>query len=387
MRIAFLSRKDPFDKQTWSGAFYNMYKQLASVYSVDWIRPLTRNVCESLILKTLSLHASVTRKKLTVINKFYARSAAASVNNQLNGKYDLIYAAACPELLTYLNTNIPIVYFLDATFLQLTQGYPAYTRLTKWNFSHGMEVERIALAKASKIIVTSEWAKQSAIKDFGADPNKFSIIPFGANLQEEPTSEEAYQFITERIQRLHNIKLLFIGKNWERKGGSLALNACKHLITEGIDVQLTVVGSVPPALHSDLVDHVTVIPNLNKNDESDFIKFRKLMEEHHMLILPTRADCTPIVFSEAAAFALPVITTNVGGITDVLRHEHSALILELEDDSGKYAEAIKTISRRADIYEQFSKNSRTLYEQKLNWNTWVQSVLGVFKTAQQKITA
>jgi glycosyltransferase involved in cell wall biosynthesis len=382
MKVAFLSRKNPFDKGSWSGAFYSMYQQLVEKHHVEWVKPGKRSLQEKLILKTLTMHAKFAKKRLTIINKYYAKSTKRSITKQLAGDYDVIYATACPELFAYANTDKPIIYFLDATFLQLTQGYPTYSSLAKWNYRHGLEVERRALAKATQIIVTSEWAKQSAVKDFNADPKKISVIPFGANLQKEVSDAQVERMIMKRTTNKQTIKLLFIGKNWIRKGGQFVLDAFKILNDKGIKTELTIVGTVPPEKPDAYPELLNVIPNLNKNLETDFQIFNSLLEESHAIILPTRADCTPIVFSEAAAYGLPIVTTNVGGVPSIVNHNENGIILDLNDDASAYAGAIEKIIADK-TYVDYCINSRNLYNEKLNWKLWERNASAVFRKARQ----
>jgi glycosyltransferase involved in cell wall biosynthesis len=381
MKVAFLSRKDPFDKGSWSGAFYSMYQQLAERHTLEWVKPVERSLQQRVILKTLSMHAKFAKKRLTIVNKYYAKSTKRSINRQLNDNYDVIYATACPELFAYIETDKPIVYFLDATFLQLTQGYPTYSSLANWNYRHGIEVERKALAKAAQVIVTSEWAKNSAVNDFNADPEKISIIPFGANLQKEPTDAEVEQMIMNRANDKKTLKLLFIGKNWGRKGGQFALDAFKILNDKGIRAQLTIVGTVPPEAPNAYPELLKVIPNLNKNLQSDFETFNSLLAESHVTILPTRADCTPIVFSEAAAYGLPIVTTNVGGVPSIVNHNENGIILDINDEASSYAAAIEKITGKE--YVDYCINSRNLYTEKLNWKLWEKSASAVLRKARQ----
>jgi glycosyltransferase involved in cell wall biosynthesis len=382
MKIAFLSRKNPFDKHAWSGAFFSMYQQLVEKHTVEWVKPGKRSLRQQVILKTLSLHAKIAKKRLTILNKYYAKSTMQAVSDQLNTNYDVIFATACAELFAYIDTDKPIVYFLDATFLQLTQGYPTYSSLAKWNFLHGLELERKALAKATQIIVTSEWAKNSAVNDFGADPRKITIIPFGANLQREISDEEVERMIINRTNDKDTIKLLFIGKNWDRKGGQFALDAFKILNDKGIRTQLTIVGTVPPEKPEVYSELLRVIPNLNKNLDSDFEIFNSVLEQSHIIVLPTRADCTPIVFSEAAAYGLPIITTNVGGVPSIVNHNENGIILDINDDASAYAEAVEKIISEKN-YVDYCINSRDLYNEKLNWKLWERAASAVFRKARQ----
>ena len=80
----------------------------------------------------------------------------------------------------------------------------------------------------------------------------------------------------------------------------------------GIPVQLTIVGCQPPGELPG--NKIRVIPYLNKNRDEDAQLLEQLFFEADFFVLPTRADCSPIVMAEANAFGLPVISTYTGGL-------------------------------------------------------------------------
>ena len=59
-----------------------------------------------------------------------------------------------------------------------------------------------------------------------------------------------------------------------------------------------------------------------------------------LLVVPSRAESLPYIVLEAAAAAVPVITTNVGGIPEVFGPQASRLVAP--GDAAALAAAIKT---------------------------------------------
>ena len=143
----------------------------------------------------------------------------------------------------------------------------------------------------------SEWAANSAIYDYHALPEKIEIIPFGVNLDDSPSLEQVFPNKRASPCRL---RLLFVGRDWSRKGGDIAFQTLISLCDQGIDAELTMVGSVLPVNVQH--DKLKVISYLNKNS----IRERKLLDEiflkASLFIFPTLADCSPLVIGEANAF-------------------------------------------------------------------------------------
>src|SRR5262249_28368925 len=95
--------------------------------------------------------------------------------------------------------------------------------------------------------------------------------------------------------------------------------------------------------------------------------FERLLGESHFLILPSRADCVPVVISEASALGVPVITSNVGGISTVVKPGSNGAMFSLETIVQAACYFIRTMVEDRAIYEQLALAAFDLYENRLNW--------------------
>jgi len=59
---------------------------------------------------------------------------------------------------------------------------------------------------------------------------------------------------------------------------------------------------------------------ISKNDEEGNRKISELISKSHFLLLPSVADCSPIVLSEANSFGVPCLTIDVGGIPTIIKN-------------------------------------------------------------------
>nr|WP_294786899.1 glycosyltransferase family 4 protein [uncultured Flavobacterium sp.] len=164
------------------------------------------------------------------------------------------------------------------------------------------------------------------------------------------------------------INLLFLGINWKRKGGDIVLEAFNILIDRGYDVTLTICGCNPTEQITN--SNITVIPFLNKNNPQEYDQFLKILYQTHLLFVPTRADCTPIVFCEASAFGIPVITTDTGGVCSIIENDINGFALPYESKSIEYADQIETLLNDRSKLEKLSEQSRKKFDEELNWEVW-----------------
>jgi glycosyltransferase involved in cell wall biosynthesis len=88
------------------------------------------------------------------------------------------------------------------------------------------------------------------------------------------------------------------------------------------------------------------------------------------LLLPTRAECAGVVFSEASAYGTPSITTDTGGVTTYIRNGMNGYALPYNAKGPEYAHQLKKILDSPINYEVLRKRSRAYYEMNLSWDLW-----------------
>ncbi|MDQ6659833.1 MAG: glycosyltransferase family 4 protein [Chloroflexota bacterium] len=295
-----------------------------------------------------------------LLAKKYGKVAA----KRLAGRsFDVIVTVAGSPEIAFLKTDIPMVLIEDATFAILQNYYPQYTDLLKLSIHQTNTTEALAIQKANLAIYSSEWAARSAVEMYHADAHKVHVVPYGANFENPPSKETV-----QARKKSGQCRLLFLAVSWERKGGAIAFETLLKLEEMGISAELIVCGCVPPKEFTH--QRMKVIPFLDKNDEKQREELNKLFLRSDFLLLPTRGDCTPIVFCEASAFGLPVITTNTGGVSGVITDGENGFMLPFEARGLEYAKVIAEMYQNEQRYAELVKSSRAAFDDKLNWDAW-----------------
>jgi glycosyltransferase involved in cell wall biosynthesis len=373
-RVALVTIRDPNDISSWSGTQYRVYQQLLKQFDVvEPLGPVELTRAEEFIVKVVHRVFQMTFRKYNKVHSLlYGYLRAKHFSRKIKQKdYSIVFASACCPVVAFLKTEKPIIYLSDATFELLLNYYEQFSGLPKLSIFEGQYAERKAIEKSSVIILSSEWARQSAIKDYGADPSKVRTCLFGANTDAGSETEESIglKTVMEKQDRIgRQCDLLFLARDWRRKGGSVALDAFLELKRRGFRVTLTICGCVTEL--SEDIPGLTVIPYLDKALEADRRRYHELMCQSHFLILPTLADCSPMVFAEANAYGMPVITSNTGGIPSLINEENGYL-LPPDSDGRAYADVVgKLFFKEPDRYQVLAKSSRYRYEKVLNWDNW-----------------
>lgn len=367
MKLGFASRYDPTDKKTWSGTSYYTLQQLKKYGEVE----IFQYQLPKFLQEWLTTQKSINRrwfKKQTAVEflKTYAKYFSKQLTRDLKRRpVDVLFVSASPQLIAYIETDIPVIYMTDATFQQIQGYYPYFSNLAGYNIRQGIELDKKAFQKSSHCMLASDWNKNSAVNDYGVDASKISVVPCGANLDIVPVSGQI------NLKTTGNCNLLFLGVEWDRKGGDIALETFRHLKQDGVNPRLHIIGCVPPY---DLTEEkgIIVIPFLDKNKEGDFQQLHAIFLQTDFLLLPTRAECAGVVFSEASAYGIPSITTDTGGVTTYVKNGVNGYSLPYSARGDEYATRIQSILADPTGLEELKKSSRTFYETSLAWDLWGQ---------------
>jgi glycosyltransferase involved in cell wall biosynthesis len=240
----------------------------------------------------------------------------------------------------------------------------------------GHELEKRAIATASRLVYPSEWAARSAVDDYGAAPGHIDVVPYGANLHAIPARDAV---LAKRLEE--PMRLLFVGRDYARKGGAIVLQTCHELARRGFSADVTMIGCKPPASER-IPANLTVIPSLDKKKASQRALLDKIYGEAHALLFPTRADCSPITICESFAYGMPVISADVGGIRSMIEHRRDGYLIPKDEVDGKfYADSIQELAQSQKRYSAIVHNARNSYEERLNWKAWGERVEQSLRTA------
>jgi colanic acid/amylovoran biosynthesis glycosyltransferase len=201
-----------------------------------------------------------------------------------------------------------------------------------------------------------------------------AVSNFGADYIREKFSEAA-----KRVYRVYNgidveqfqpakfdqpPLVLSIGRLISKKGFDILIEACAILRESGLDFQCEVIGEGP--LQRELQEridqhHLADCVTLSGPKPQRAIAGR--LAEATVLTLPCRIDPDgamdnlPTVIMEAMAAALPVVTTDVGGVHEMVTDGENGFVVELEDTSA-IAEATKRLLTDRTFAQRFGQRGR-----------------------------
>lgn len=377
MKIAFVTTYDAQDINCWSGIPFYMSKAFMDAgVEVEFIGNLKEKSFKlSFMLKSLFYNKILNKKHgiyyhyfEPLVLKYYAKQVYKRMQ-QSNA--DIIFSPGAHPI-AYLNINKPIVLWTDATFANMVGYYPGYSEYSKLTKNNCDQYEKNVLNRAHLSCFSSDWAANSAVNYYKAERNTIRTVPFGANLDSVRTEEDIIQF--DKIKKRDVCELLFVGRGWKRKGADRAIKVADSLNRNGVKTILHLVGVTDIPLKK-MPDFVIDHGFLNKATLEGRNKIDQLFRQSHFFILPTRADCTPVVFSEANSFGLPVITCNTGGIPSIISDNINGKMFDENINIEECSEYIKATFQDVERYKKLSLSSFNEYKTKLNWKVSISKMI------------
>lgn len=376
-KLGILANGDPADVRTWSGVPRSMKNEFEKRFEEVVYIP-SPPVPWMIKLKRINYHLErlTHRRFIPQWSLMNSRRHAKQIKEQVRKtSVDALLSITVDQQIAYLDDiDVPIIHHSDTTFKGINDYYPAFSNMWWFARKAGELITRKAIANAAYSVYPAKWSVDSAVNEYGADPSKVVAVPYGANLADPPSREEAVD-----CSRRDRCRLLWIGVEWIRKGGQLTYDTMVELNKRGIDAEMVVVGAAPPAEcdHPNLTAHGF----LNKQVPEQLETYMSLWKEAAFFMLPSRGETFGAVFCEAAANGLPAISTATGGIPDAIDHGTSGLLLSLEAGPNDYADAIEKLWGDRPAYEAMVQTTRDRYENVLNWSAWADAVTPLIERA------
>lgn len=373
LKIGYLTLDNPHNIKCFSGTGFYMYRALEHQENIDLLllgeRYLKRKSFLSIFFHYLK---RITKPFLVVHDKVerleFIMFSRQVLNEVKKHKFNFIVAPVCSSLIAKVGSYPqipPIIFITDATPGFLKEFY-------QWDIkSKSIQDEIDAIDNSAIVVYSSNFMAKRAIQEYDAyikSNEKFKVVPFGLNLDDIPTSIAIKSYAGK-------LNLLFVGRDWERKGGKVVLSTFKLLRESGISTKLTLIGCNPK--EAQFIDGVEIIPYIDKSDTVQKRSYLQILNETHFLLLPTKADCTPMVIAEANAFGTPVLSSNVGGIPTLIENSKNGFLLDVEAGAETYSNLIISIISDNEYFKTLSKNSRKRFDLLLNWDAWCESIISI----------
>lgn len=373
MRILYSAyRHDPLDPDAASGADFNFCQALRQRrHEVKIVGPVKHPPSAwERVLKRLYQRGG--KQRYAKFPHSLTRRASAGLNRvEAAAEADVVFTLFQPSLVFYRGST-PCVFRLDTSFRGYQSGYKEFGA---WAMKLNIWQENRAFARCCRLITHSRWSAEGLARDYGFDADRIHTFPNPSAL---PQDQVPHGALPPR-PLAGPLELLTVGRDFHRKGLDIAIETTHQLNHSGTPTRLTICG-----LSGTDEAHVRFVGPFRKSLPQELETYLELYRKSHLLLHPARFDPSPIVTAEAAAFGLPVITRDVGGIATSVEDGASGVVLPAQTTAEGFAHAIHRLMAQGERYHQLCIDSRRRYESDLNWKVTGGRVEAVLRRAAEE---
>lgn len=350
--LNFLSSFSLHKERTWSGTTYSLYKALEKYYTLNDIN-ISSPFLVQLALKLLRVHwfnsgfyqDSLSRKKCKNLQGKVFQFSEIKSNDEKTKTY--IYQDLSVSYIKYMKKNLPEV-FEKSGFKGIDEKI----------LQKRLAVQNKYYSTCSAIFTMGKWLKNFLISQ-GIPREKIFAVGGGTNVK--------INLIHPQPKRQN--KILFVGRDFERKGGFITYNAFKILKNKISDAELYVAGPKENPI-SDSVKGYHFLGDLKYDELSEFYN------KCDIFCMPSYFEAYGLVFIEALIFGLPCIGRNCYEMPSFIEEGKSGYLLSQNGSVEELAEKMELALKNKEM-QNFVISKRDIYIEKYSWSSVAERIKDV----------
>jgi glycosyltransferase involved in cell wall biosynthesis len=233
------------------------------------------------------------------------------------------------------------------------------------------------LKEADKIIVVSN-ATKNYVLSLGADPEKIEVLHNGVDLNRFRPLTGVKDEMRKKLGIRQDASVVLTVRRLVYKNGiDTLLESAKLAVKKNPKLVFVVVGKGPDL--EEVKERIVQLGMQRKFRLTGFVSDGDLPFYYNVadfFVLPSKSgEGLPLVALEAMACGVPVIATNVGGISEVMNEDYGKLVPPNSPDS--LADAILDFARK-DL-AVLKKDLRTMMERRYSWDKNVERLVRIYE--------
>ncbi|MEI7731537.1 MAG: glycosyltransferase family 4 protein [Verrucomicrobiota bacterium] len=287
--------------------------------------------------------------------RYYSRHIDQSL---ADGNYDAVLITGT-ENCSFCKTNVPLYSYGDSFFGSRVDLYPdqVLAKIHPRSIHEGIHVQQLALHRLRRIYISFQWAVERAKKFYAYQGlEKIEAVGIGANLYQDTG-------IVKNTSDNENLGLLWIGADWQRKGGDLAVETAIALRNMGIQVKLNLVGASHPVPDGTWIKHHGFLDPQNGEHRK---RLFDIFFESSVLLLPTKADLGSLATLDAFALGCVPAASPMGSIPEIIVNDVNGWLIA-PYSAHEWAKVIARNVRNSKTMKEMVERNQLLFKTKWNW--------------------
>lgn len=217
------------------------------------------------------------------------------------------------------------------------------------------------LVKRAKIVIAVSDSLADAVRSFH---QRVVVISHGVRISNKPRDQGMEKAI------------LFAGRLSPEKGIDVLVRAIKGADSDSVlaGVKLIVAGDGPEKYWLTELKNVEQLGFVSQEELS------RVFGKATMLVMPSRSEGFGVVALEAMAHGVPVIASNVGGLKNLIEHEHTGLLVAV-DDVDSLCSSMERLFQDDRLCELLSLNGQDSARLKYSWPLVTEKMIDTYREA------
>ncbi|HHV64158.1 MAG TPA: glycosyltransferase family 4 protein [Peptococcaceae bacterium] len=215
------------------------------------------------------------------------------------------------------------------------------------------------------LFTMSQWVKDIVVNNTGISADKVHVVGGGINLDVSQITKE----------KKENNKILFVGKDFYRKGGDLVVKAFQRLKKEMPEAELYIAGPTEKPREIDTAPEGIYFLGLLSYDE-----VAKYFNMCDIFCMPSRFEAFGLVVIEALVYGLPCIVNNDFAMREIICDGENGYVL-YDDDLDSLKDKMKMLLHNDKIKENVLRN-RDKYLKDYSWDTVAEKILQAIESGK-----
>lgn len=234
--------------------------------------------------------------------------------------------------------------------------YSNYAPCNKSAIDRRSKLQLDYMLHCSGVFTMSHWLREQIVNLHGMDPKRIHYAGGGINMRTE---------LIDDTQK-HGNKLLFVGRDFERKGGYVILNAFEKLRQRRPEVEFYVAGPAENPIDYPVEGYYYM-------GDCTYEKTAQLYNKCDVFCLPSYFEAYGLVFVEALTFGLPCIGRNTCEMPYLIEDGKTGFLIE-NDDVDSLSEKMSILLDSIKIKENV-RRKRDWYIKEYSWDTVVKRII------------
>ena len=240
--------------------------------------------------------------------------------------------------------------------------------------------EKKLMTRSDALIAVSKYTKKELTEFYDVDEEKIHVIYNGVDVQKfKPNRDKAGLRRELGLDEKQKI-ILYVGRLYQRKGLTTLLQSIPKVIQNFRNVKIVISGE---GFKQNKEKLTRLAEKLNIENSVSFVgyfpdeKLPDLYAASDIFVLPALYENFPFAILEAQSTGLPVISTKVGGIPELITDNKNGLLVD-PVNSEQLTEKIMTLLQNPEFAEELGKRGRRLVEEKFSWRLMTNEVVDLY---------